>query len=272
MNKLLFLSLSLLPASLGCKGAYADDITDIINKSEAEGAKAGNEASGLIDDFRKYAAQQSGAAGKMVDSLNQGNGNSSLNGNKTGRSSDMGSSASPYKPSYSSQKSFKQKAVKDVPLAHEGKKGCKDNSSQQTGKCASSLFEKHEQKQLTNSYSNTQLLIFVSESVPANSIRELWSQAQKVGGKLVFRGLVGGSFKETQSYIQELGIVADIDPNKFEEFDVIQVPAFVISKEGNYDKMVGNISLSEFLEQSSISGDLKEEAAELYKKLQGGNP
>ena len=85
-------------------------------------------------------------------------------------------------------------------------------------------------------------------------------------------GLVGGAFKETQNYIQELGIVVDIDPTKFEEFEVIQVPAFLLSKEGKYDRMVGNISLVGFLEQSSISGDLKKEASDLYKKLQGEQP
>jgi type-F conjugative transfer system pilin assembly protein TrbC len=269
--KRLLLPLSLLLASIVSKGAYADDITDIINKSEAEGAKAGNEASGLIDDFRKYAAQHSGTAGKMVDSLNQDNRNRSLNGNKTASTSNTGSSASTYKSSYSSQKNFRQKAVKDVPLAHEGKKGCSDQQAQGTGKCASSLFENLKQKNSDSSHLNTQLLIFVSESVPANSIKELWSQAQKVGGKLVIRGLVGGSFKATQQYIQDLGIVADIDPTKFEEFEVTQVPTFVLSKEGNYDKMVGNVSLGEFLGQASANGDLKQEATAIYTKLQGSN-
>ncbi|MGV8948504.1 MAG: type-F conjugative transfer system pilin assembly protein TrbC [Candidatus Paracaedibacter sp.] len=225
MKKLLLLSLSLLSTSLGYIGAYADELTDIINKGEASGAKASEEASALIDDFRKYAAQRSG-----------------------------------------------QKAVKNFPLAHEGKKGCRDKETQGTGKCGSSLLQNLEQKNSDSSHLNTQLLIFISESVPENSIKELWNQAQKVGGKLVIRGLVGGSFKATQQYIQGLGIVADIDPTKFEEFEVTQVPTFVLSKEGNYDKMVGNISLVEFLEQSSANGDLKEEAAEHYKKLQGVHP
>ena len=221
--------------------SHGDEVTDLISKSEVLAAKSANEASSLIDAFGTKAAQEPTSSAKIT-------GSKSL-------------------PSASARKYPKQEALKDIPLPHEGKGKCKGNAPQGSGKCASTLFEGLEAKQAKNSLVNTQLLIFVSESVPANAVKELWDQAQRVGGKLVFRGLVGGSFKETQNYMQELGIVADIDPTKFEEFEVIQVPAFVLSKEGKYDRMVGNISLNGFLEQSSISGDLKKEAEELYHKL-----
>lgn len=271
MKIYLFLTASLFSLSV-YNIALADDVTDLISRSEDSGAKDANEASGLVDDFRKYAAQQSGSAGKIVDSLNNGNGIRSRNSRGVSQNQGLAPSNSKLLPSASVSKYPKQEALKDIPLPHEGKGKCKDKASKGSGKCPSSLFESMEAKQAANSLGNTQLLIFVSESVPANSIRELWSQAQRVGGKLVFRGLVGGSFKETRSYIEELGIVADIDPTKFEEFGIIQVPAFVLSREDMYDKMAGNISLVGFLEQSSSSGDLKEEAAELYHKLQGEQP
>lgn len=237
---------SCLSLGLLSDASHGDEVTDLISKSEASGANSENEASSLIDTLRNKAAPESTSAGKIA-------GSDSL--------------ASP-----SARKYTKQEALKDIPLPHEGKGKCKNNSPQGSGKCASTLFESMGKKQASGSLANTQLLIFVSQSVPADSIKELWNQAQKVGGKLVFRGLVEGAFKPTQNYIHDLGIVADIDPNRFEEFDVIQVPAFVLSKENKYDRMVGNISLGEFLEQSSISGDLKEEAAGLYKKFQGEQP
>ena len=261
------LSTSLFSLSFFCNIAFADDVTDLISRSEASGAKAANEASGLMDGFRKYAVQQSGSAGKIIDSLN--NEDRSRNGRGVTQNQGLAPSGSKLLPSASARKYPKQEALKDIPLPHEGKGKCKDKASESSGKCPSSLFESMEAKQAANSLGNTQLLIFVSQSVPANSIKELWSQSERVGGKLVFRGLVGGSFKETRSYIEELGIVADLDPTKFEEFGIIQVPAFVLSREDMYDKMAGNISLNEFLEQSSTSGDLKQEAAELYKNLQG---
>ncbi len=264
------LLLSFLSLSHFSNVVYGNDVTDLISKSEASGAKAANEASGLIDGFRKYAAQQSGSAGNIVDSLN--NEDKSGNGHGVTQNQGLAPSNSKLLPSASVSKYPKQEALKDIPLVHEGKKKCKGAVDQNSGKCPSSLFEGLEAKQSLNSSSGAHLLIFVSQSVPPDSIKELSAQANRVGGKLVFRGLVGESFKETQNYIQELGIVADIDPTKFEEFGIIQVPAFVLSREDNYDKMVGNISLNEFLEQSSSSGDLKEEAAEVYKKLQGGQP
>ena len=262
------LLLSFLLLSHFSNVVYGNDVTDLISKSEASGAKAANKASGLIDGFREYAAQQSGSAGNIVDSLN--NEDKSGNGHGVTQNQGLTPSNSKLLPSASVSKYPKQEALKDIPLVHEGKKKCKGAVDQNSGKCPSSLFEGMEAKQSLNSSSGAHLLIFVSQSVPPDSIKELSAQANRVGGKLVFRGLVGESFKETQNYIQELGVVADIDPTKFEEFEVTQVPAFVLSREGKHDKMVGNISLGGFLEQSSSNGDLRQEAAELYKKLQGG--
>jgi type-F conjugative transfer system pilin assembly protein TrbC len=228
-----------------CNIAFADDVTDLISKSEASGAQSINEVSGLIDDFRKYAVQPSGLASFGSKSL----------------------------PSASGRKFPKKEALK---LPHDGKGNCKASQgpyqglSQGSSKCPSSLFEAIGPKQAGDSLAGPKLLVFVSESVPSGSIKELWGQANRVGAKLLFRGLVGGSFKKTQNYIRELGIVADIDPIKFEQFGISHVPAFVISQGNKHDKMVGNVSLAGFLEQAGISGDLKEEAARLYNKLHGG--
>lgn len=236
--------------SLGCfsNASYGGEAAGLISGSEASVAQSANEALALIYILRNNAAWESAPASKIA--------------------------ASHSLPSPSAEKYPKQEALKNIPLPHEGKGKCRDasshNGSQGLSKCPSSLFEGMESKQAANSVAGTHLLIFVSQSVPGNSIKKLWNQAQKVGGKLLFRGLVGGSFKETQNYIRELGIVADIDPTKFDEFEISQVPAFILSKGDKHDKMAGNVSLGAFLEQAGISGDLKEEAAGLYKKLQGG--
>ena len=262
------LSVAYFCSTLVSNAAYAGEVGDLITKSEESGATAANEASKMIDSFRKHAARQSGSAGKIVDSLN--NEDRSRNGFGVTKNQGLMASGPKPLPLASARKYPKQGALKDVPLPHEGRGKCKDKASQGSGKCSSTLFEGMEEKQASGSLANTQLLIFVSQSVPADSIKELWSQAQKAGGKLVIRGLVGESFKATQQYIQDIGIIADIDPNKFEEFGITQVPAFILSREGKHDKMVGNVSLIEFLEQSSTKGDLRQEAAEYYKKLQGG--
>jgi len=241
MNRYTIVVACLFSLKAFCNTAFAVDITDLISKGEASGATSANKASGLIDDFRKYAAQQPG----------------------------MTSFGSKLPPSASTKKFPKQEALK---LLHEGKGNCRDKDFQGSGKCSSSLFESLEAKQGSGTSSGVKLLVFVSQSVPADSIKELWNQAQRVGAKLLFRGLVGGSFKETQTYIQELGIVADIDPVKFDDFEISHVPAFIISQGDKHDKMVGNVSLSAFLEQSSVSGSLQKEAGDLYQKLQGEQP
>jgi type-F conjugative transfer system pilin assembly protein TrbC len=254
--------------------AHGDEVTGLISRSEASRETATHEASKLIDILRNNTLRESESVARMLDSQNLDSLNTeTCKDRKESRIQDSKNKTSSYDnfpPLVSARKHPKQGELKDIPLVHEEKRKCRDLKSQGSGKCSSSLLEGMEAKQGLKSFSGAQLFIFVSQSVPTDSMKGLWNQAQRVGGKLVFRGLVGGSFKETQIYIQELGIVADIDPLKFDEFEIFQVPAFVLSQGNNHDKIVGNVSLSSFLEQSSVSGDLKKEAAELYKKLQGG--
>jgi conjugal transfer pilus assembly protein TrbC len=181
---------------------------------------------------------------------------------------------------------FGQKFVKDIPLPYPGKGSCKGSKLAASilvrdNKCASRMLQSSQEKDRhyfdSQIPSTAQLLVFVSASMPKASLQKLWAQTHKAGGKLALRGLVGNSFKETQSRIQELGIVADIDPVKFEEFDVKQVPTFILyeGRVGNFDaglrhdRLVGNISLKACLEQFATSGELKEAANSLFQKLGG---
>lgn len=261
MKQLSIFLASFLSLGIFSSIVLADDVSDLISQSESSSA---GEASRLIDSLRNNSRRESSSAAKIIDSLNK----------EARVSSNQGSASRRVKSSSSaSTKKFpKQETLKNIPLLHEGKEKCGGKASLRSGKCRSSLLQGLEAKQSLNSSSNTQFLIFVSQSMPASSIKELFQQSQKVGGKLLFRGLIGGSFKETQSSIQELGIVADIDPTKFEEYGVTFVPTFVLSKGERHDKMTGNITLSSFLEQASQIGDLKEQASDLYNQLQGDKP
>lgn len=189
------------------------------------------------------------------------------------------------------------KALKDIPLPNQGKGGCKGAAA--PGKCASTLLQDMERKRSEKGslnpfssskeknqrsklaplpQSHSQLLVFVSSSMPEASLKGVWKSVHKVGGKLVLRGLVGGTFKGTQSYIQDLGIVADIDPTKFEEFKVKEVPTFILHEGGQgkpgsairQDRLMGNVSVKACLEEFGKSGDLKEAAVSLLQKLEAG--
>ena len=213
-------------------------VSDLISSGESSGAKAANEASIMIEDFRNNSPQKSASSVKGVGFPDD-----------------------------------KQNTLKDIALPHKGKGNCKGNTSKSSAKCPSSLLKGLEAKQSSTPSSNTHLLIFVSQSMPASSIKELWHQAQKLGGKLLFRGLVGGSFKETQKHIYDLGVVAEIDPTKFDEFKVVQVPTFVLSKSlsvpGGHDKMAGNVSLAGLLRQVSLRGTLQKEGKAKLNILKG---
>ena len=230
---------SVSDTSISNTNVHDTSVSDLISSGESSGAKAANEASVLIDAFRNNSLQKLTSGGKGVGS-----------------------------PDY------KQNTLKDITLTHKGKGNCKGNSSKSSAKCPSSLLKGLEAKQSSTPSSNTHLLIFVSQSMPASSIKELWHQAQKLGGKLLFRGLVGGSFKETQKHIYDLGVVAEIDPTKFDVFKVVQVPTFVLSKSrsssgGQYDKMAGNVSLAGFLRQVSLRGTLQKEGKAKLNILKG---
>lgn len=83
------------------------------------------------------------------------------------------------------------------------------------------------------------LLIFVSFSMPLESLRILNLQAQKHGGKLIFRGLVGGSFKEMAQKLKGFEAEVLIDPTLFRKHKVESVPTFI----QNENRMSGNVSL-----------------------------
>jgi len=83
------------------------------------------------------------------------------------------------------------------------------------------------------------LLVFVSFSMPLETLKGLNNQVKQHGGKLVFRGLVDGSFKKMGAKLQELGAEVLIDPTLFERHGVTHVPTFI----KDTDRLVGNVSL-----------------------------
>ena len=113
-----------------------------------------------------------------------------------------------------------------------------------------------------------ELLIFVSFSMPKTSIEFLAAQAQKIGGKLLIRGLKDNSFQKTAQEVKALKAVLQLDPEKFEKFLVKGVPQFVIDYGDHYDILSGNVSL-EFALEKFIQERPSGKAVELLKTLRG---
>lgn len=89
------------------------------------------------------------------------------------------------------------------------------------------------------------LLIFVSTSMPDETIKALAAQARPHGGKIVFRGLIGGSFKEMALKLKHLGVESLIDPTLFVKHKVEMVPTFITKKH----RLTGNVSVSYVMEK-----------------------
>lgn len=231
--------------------AYSNDGNDILVHSGVVTKQASNEANKLLEDFRKSASGNTKTAADKSTSFYE--------------SQRLGSN-----------QIFSKK--KHIKLPFEGKGACGSKNFLSLQKCPSA-FLKNAQKegrvspQKDVSYQLpqvSQLFVFVSTSMPKESIKALWQQVQKVGGRVILRGLIGGTFKETQKYIQELGIIVDIDPPKFEEFKIKCVPTFVLMDQKTVDQASGHISLLEFLEHVKGKGDLKAAARDMLKELYEG--
>lgn len=116
--------------------------------------------------------------------------------------------------------------------------------------------------------SSSELIIFVSFSMPDESIKNYARQAKKVGGRLIVMGLIEDSFQKTQKKLMDLGVELDIDPNQFEQHDIRKVPTIVLIQEGHEaDKIVGHVSLDHALDEFASQGNV--EAMKLLSGMKG---
>jgi conjugal transfer pilus assembly protein TrbC len=121
------------------------------------------------------------------------------------------------------------------------------------------------------------LLVFVSFSMPMEALKTLGHQVNKAGGKLVFRGLVDGSFPKTSEKMRELGVDALIDPTLYQAFEIKACPVFVLldkpmpssDEKPSHDKLSGHVSLHHALSTFAKGGNQKAKA--LFQDLSGGS-
>ncbi|NRA73712.1 MAG: type-F conjugative transfer system pilin assembly protein TrbC [Rickettsiales bacterium] len=120
------------------------------------------------------------------------------------------------------------------------------------------------------------MYIFISFGVSENLVLDLAVQANKIGAKLVVRGLKNNSFKDTINYIHQLnkqGIKVDINPKLFDKYQVSHVPCFmVLGEKGKiYDKMLGNVTLDYVLNEFVTKGDTRETSKKYMEKMRGSS-
>lgn len=111
-------------------------------------------------------------------------------------------------------------------------------------------FAKQSAKKTPQISPHKKVLIFVSFSMPEQSLRQWLNDAHQAGASVVIRGLKNNSFKETIMMMSKLladdktgGV--DLNPVAFQDFKITQVPAVVVTDENShdYDVVYGNVSL-----------------------------
>ncbi len=136
----------------------------------------------------------------------------------------------------------------------------------------------------------TDLMVFVSLSMPEGSLMRLTHQAARSGAVLVLRGLKNNSLKATaealRKYEQQAKATWQINPPAFTKFGVKAVPTFVLDKSdqalsagadgcadpGAFAAVTGDVSLDFALEHiARVRPDLDAIAQGYLAKLQGGN-
>lgn len=122
---------------------------------------------------------------------------------------------------------------------------------------------------------STPILIFVSFSMPKESIKSWIAQAKKVGAAVYIRGLVNNSFKDTTKAVHELvqdqpgGLL--IDPTLFKKYAIAQVPAVIVTSGDSFDAIYGDVTLDYALEKISkvAQGGEQKYLLDTIKKLRG---
>lgn len=121
------------------------------------------------------------------------------------------------------------------------------------GKCSVSPIDAHPKRKSLHAKtanlgatSDERILVFVSFSMPEASIKHLLeSLKEHPEVTLVLRGLINDSMEKTARYIANIKGVFEINPERFEEYNIQVVPTFVLlKKDVPYAKLQGNITLT----------------------------
>lgn len=99
-------------------------------------------------------------------------------------------------------------------------------------------------------------LVFISSSMPRIALQELMIEARQHNARLVIRGMVNDSMKETAKFVKELNGGVEIDPKIFQKYQIRQVPVFLIPLKNKTTKkkevriVRGNVGLSYALQKT----------------------
>lgn len=100
------------------------------------------------------------------------------------------------------------------------------------------FINKQNQPSLSTSQQETstkRVLVFVSSSMPDESLKQWFTQAQNIHAPVILRGLVQNSLPATKQWLSNIAgenvssYGVQINPAAFEQYDIQQVPAVVVT-------------------------------------------
>src|ERR1700677_3171971 len=109
------------------------------------------------------------------------------------------------------------------------------------------------------------VLIFISFSMPMESLQAWSEQAQKIHAPLIIRGLLNDSFVDTQKAVKQMTIHSHggviIDPRLFQTYHITQVPAVLVRRSVVTTICLPNQSCWQPEEDEVVMGDVGLESA-----------
>lgn len=135
--------------------------------------------------------------------------------------------------------------------------------------------QKSDFNKMFNQDETVNFYMFASFSLSDTHLRQMMDYAKMYNGVIVFRGIENNSFQKMGKHIQSLARDGDeasiiIDPTLFKEFQIVQVPSYVLSRRGKcpvgtsckveYDKIIGNMTPKYALERFIEKGELSQVA------------
>jgi len=126
------------------------------------------------------------------------------------------------------------------------------------------MAEQFRQSPITNQPSVApELMIFVSFSMPRESLLRIVEQSERTGARLIFRGFTGDKLTDMSKRIADLlgkhRVEAVVHPPAFTQFKVNQVPALVISQSDAGNQLDNGCAQTE--RYVKVTGDVSQDYA-----------
>ena len=126
------------------------------------------------------------------------------------------------------------------------------------------MAEQFRQSPITNQPSVApELMIFVSFSMPRESLLRIVEQSEMTGARLIFRGFTGDKLTDMSKRIADLlgkhRVEAVVHPPAFTQFKVNQVPALVISQSDAANQLDNGCAQAE--RYVKVTGDVSQDYA-----------